>query len=154
MMPTATMPMDRTHRRWAGRLRIVALMGLWLWGTVLAATVASKEFKPELRLSSYNPTKTRDPFGGTKTATTGSSQSAAASMFQLEGILYDAQNPVAVINGRMVSLRKPVQVPVGMSEVEVNAVEITRQKVVLEVNGQRVELRLSAGVESPAATGK
>lgn len=136
---------------WRGLFALVAA-GLLCGGPAQAGKAASQEFKPDLRFSAYEPTKTRDPFGGK--AASSAVVSTGASVFQLQGILFDAKNPTAIVNNQLVSLNKPVKVPVGASEVEVKAVEMTRGKVVLEVGEQRVELRLSAGDDGAKPTGK
>jgi hypothetical protein len=140
-MPTRSSQL--TGRCWPTTVVVVAVC-LVLGGVVRAAPEASKDFQPELRFSTYQPTKLRDPFGGTR-ATAGSSGpvSSGPAAFQLQGILYDTKNPMAIVNNQPVALNKLVKVPVGGSEIEVKAVELTREKVVLEVGGKRLELWLS-----------
>jgi ribosomal protein L16/L10AE len=46
------------------------------------------------------------------------------------------------VNNQLVELNKPARVQIGQGEVEVKAVTITRDLVVLEVGGQKMELRL------------
>jgi len=66
----------------------------------------------------------------------------------LEGILYESANPSAIVNGRLLTLDKSVTLPAGNGEVKVRAVEITREHVVVEASGQKIELRLA--VQNPA----
>jgi ribosomal protein L16/L10AE len=58
------------------------------------------------------------------------------------GILYNAASPSALVNNQLVELNKPARMQTGQGEVEVKAVTITRDLVVLEVGGQKMELRL------------
>jgi hypothetical protein len=89
----------------------------------------------------------RDPFGaevpGTSGTTAGgTNRTAGVEGFKLMGILYNAASPSALVNNQLVELNKTVRMQTGQGEVEVKAVTITRDLVVLEVGGQKVELRL------------
>lgn len=111
---------------------------------------APADFKPELRPSTYAPTKTRDPFGwggpAPTVATTGTTAVAVQPVvnfpFRLEGIMYDPQQPAAIINNEMVVLKKTVTLRAGSVAIAVRATTITADRVVLEAGGQTVELRL------------
>jgi hypothetical protein len=137
-----------------------------IWGLTVSAGLPAppeapinpnREFKPELAKSTYAPTKKRDPFGwsGGAVATTSTGQvtrTFTASVnfpFRLEGIQYDPISPSAIINDRLVFLRKPVTLVAGSAAIEVKAVEITANRVVLEVGDQRVELRLAPERRKP-----
>jgi len=128
------------------------ILGSVLWlaaGLARADNVATNDTRPPLHLSTYQPTQTRDPFGRGPAAAGGG---VVVTGFNLQGILWDARKPMAIINDQLVSPHKPVTVPVGSAQVQVKALEITRDKVVLEVGTQRVELRLNTEEGSkPAA---
>ena len=120
---------------------------LFLCAWAGAATESKPASRFTLTLSTYATETVRDPFGAEvmKTAdATGSSSGhgASAEDFKLAGILYSATSPSALVNDRLVELNKPVMVQIGRGEVQVKAVTITRDLVVLEVGGQKVELRL------------
>ena len=132
---------------------IFLVIWLLVCSTAGAATKAQVEFTPELKLSTYEPVKVRDPFarlGGA--GRDGKATPSTPIALQLEGILYQSTNPSAIVNGKLVTLNKIVTLNAGNGEVQVKAVEITRESVLLDVGGQRVELRLSPrGSQSPAA---
>ena len=120
---------------------------------VSAGTAATAPQKPkrELELSGYEPTSARNPFmkPGVSSA---SAQSIGTTpvVFRLQGILYSAKQPAAMVNNVLVELDKPVTIVSGNVEVQVKAVSITRDTVVLEAGGQRAELRIS---DTDSATG-
>jgi hypothetical protein len=60
--------------------------------------------------------------------------------------LYNKVNPSALVNDQLVELNKTAKVHTAQGEVEVKAVEITHDLVVLDVGGQKIELRLG-GIE-------
>ena len=66
-------------------------------------------------------------------------------MLKLKGILYHAVHPAAIVNDQLVEFNKSVTVQTEQGAVEVKAVQITREVVLLEVGGQKVELRLGGG---------
>ena len=109
----------------------------------------------ELIASSYAPQKERDPFGSGVAESAGASAKAAASaasgMLKLNGILYDRVRPSAIVNDQLVELNKLVTVHTQQGDVEVKALEITREIVLLEIGGQKVELRLGGGEPEKAA---
>jgi hypothetical protein len=113
----------------------------------LAGTLPADETVSAYKLieSSYKTTKTRDPFAD-KTQISPSSKQVAGTplVFRLDGILYETNDPSASINGTLVRLNKPVTLVTDSGTVKVKAIEITREKVVLEVNDQKVELKISA----------
>lgn len=141
----------------AGPLRVVGILAfcqmilfvtlfLFFCAHAGAATPSQPNFKPELKLSSYSPEKARDPFGGGAAKSSGGSAVSTTSEgsvgLKLEGILYQTINPSAIVNGRLILVNKPTTVRMGSGEVEIKAIEITRDTVVLEVGGQKIELKL------------
>lgn len=127
----------------------IFFLALFLFLCARAGAAPESKSAPRfiLTLSTYTTQTARDPFGAEvlKTPGTtgaGSPGAAGAEGFKLMGILYDAANPSALVNDQLVELNKPVRMQTGRGEVEVKAVTITRDLVVLEVGGQKVELRL------------
>ena len=146
---------------WPSRLQIVGILAfvqsllflvIWLWicASAGAATTPKVGFNPDLQQSRYDPVKQRDPFAkaGATTAA-GKTLPAAARVFHLSGILYQPGNPSAVVNDKLLTLNKTVTLNAGNGEVQVKAVEITRDRVVLEAGGQKVELRMN--LQNPPA---
>jgi hypothetical protein len=121
---------------------------LFLFICAHAGAAVSKS-SPALQLnpSTYTAQTQRDPFGSEVPKSAGAADArttvtAGADSFKLMGILYSPTNPSALVNNELVELNKPVRVQIGQGEVEVKALVITRDTVVLEVGGQRMELRL------------
>jgi hypothetical protein len=129
---------------------VFIVLFLFICAWTHAGTTAGK---PTLDLqvigSSYAPQQQRNPFGsGTVVESTNgpgakASQTVAPGMLKLKGILYDPVRPSAVVNGQLVELNKTVTVSTEQGDIEVKALEITREFVMLEVGGRKVELRLS-----------
>jgi len=106
----------------------------------------SVEFNPQLIRSVYKPRVSRDPF--LKPGLTDGSGASRLAMtshgtFRLQAILWSPTNPSAVVNDQFLSLAKSVILSTASGNVEVKAVEIGRDRVVLDVAGQRVELKLN-----------
>jgi hypothetical protein len=143
-------------KSWPSRVQIIGILAfiqsllflvLWLWicGVAGAATPAKTESSLELKPSNYDPTKERDPFakaGTTKAATTNLA-SAATFVFRLDGILFEPTHPSAIVNGKLLTLDKIVSLKGGNGEIQVKAVEIVRDRVVLEAGGKRIELQIN-----------
>jgi hypothetical protein len=124
----------------------VALL-LFLCARAGAATTSNSTSRLELLPSTYATQTQRDPFGSevAKSATpttTGTILQSNNTAFKLMGILYDPVRPTALVNNEIVELNKPVKVESGQGTVEIKALSITRDAVVLDVRGQKVELRL------------
>lgn len=127
-------------------------------GTNVVSAKTVSGFVPEMKESVYAPESKRDPFFRASrqvtqtvgaTATVQPAVSIPASAFRLQAILLGRQSPLALVNGEPMELNKPVKMVIGGSEVQVKAVEIKRERVVLEVEGQKVELRLEEPDSSP-----
>ena len=153
------------HKRDTSVSRAVRIVGVIAFGQSLlflaiwllicasagAATTKPAEFTSELTASSYEPTSQRSPFSKTETSATpaGVKTDGPISVnLQLNGILYDATKPAAVVNGQVMLLNKVVTFNSPNGEVKVRAVEITRRRVVVDVSGQKVELQLGAATTS------
>lgn len=109
-----------------------------------AATKPQAEFNPELKVSTYKTAKVRDPFARSGVAAPGGKASPSVPItLHLQGILYQPTNPSAIVNDKLLTLDKIVTLSAGNGEVQVKAVEIARDRVVLDVGGQKVELWLS-----------
>jgi len=131
----------------------VALL-LFICARAGAATTTNSTSKLDLILSTYATQTQRDPFGAESpmsvaTATTGANPAGNSEAFKLMGILYDPINPTALVNNEVVELNKPIKVDTGQGTVEIKALTITRDAVVLDVKGQKVELRLGGDDRSP-----
>ncbi|MCG3146581.1 MAG: hypothetical protein PCFJNLEI_00012 [Verrucomicrobiae bacterium] len=131
-------------KRVVGRSRGIVVRGLLLASSVAAASAAKPEFDLNLQVSTYVPTQTRDPFAKATAVASETAQPVGVPVgFQLDGILYQATAPSAIVNGTLVTLNKSVEVTVKGTPVKVKATAITRREVTLEVNGQKVELQLN-----------
>ena len=151
-------PLERTlsrHSR-SDALRLVGLMAfgqsllflaIWLLicASAGAAGVKNVDFNRDLQLSEYQPAKARDPFGGMAGASANVEPTPIGTLaFQLQGILYQTKNPSAIVNNQLLTLNKTVTLETGIGTVEVRAIEITRNLVVLESRGQKVKLQLNS----------
>jgi hypothetical protein len=120
-------------------------LALWLLMCASAGAAPAKqpEFTTDLSVSTYNPTKQRSPLSKLPAGVIEvKSQPGVPLRLQLDGILYEATNPAAIVNGQVLSLNKVVTINSDGIEAAVRAVEITRSRVVLEVAGRTVELSL------------
>jgi hypothetical protein len=144
-------------RTWGGAAAWVAVIAIGqslLFLAVLlffclaaSAEPAPKEFVPELQMSTYGPRLSRDPFVSRVVAQMAPEVKVLPGMpivFQLQGILYQDGNPSALVNGQLLTKNKLTKITSDGKTVEVRAVEITRDRVVLESGGQRVELSMNA----------
>ncbi len=128
-----------------------AIIFLVLFLFVCAWTGAATESKSTADLqvtsSSYAPKKERNPFGSGTVDPADSPAKAdhviAPSLLKLSGILYDPVHPSAVVNGQLVELKKAVRVPTEQGEIEVKALRIGRESILVEVGGREHELWLS-----------
>jgi hypothetical protein len=124
----------------------IAFLVIWLLICASAGAVEQPkaEFSADIRLSTYKPVKQRDPFGKTSNGIREvKSQSGSVLGLQLDGILYQAKNPTAIVNGQLVTLNKIVTLNTGNEEIVIKAIEISRERVLLEANGRKLELNLS-----------
>ena len=145
---------------WVGVLAFCqAIIFLALFLLFCARAGAATEGKPahsvELISSTYTRQNARDPFGAqvasTDTNGTGMAMSVDAGSLKLLGILYDAAHPSALVNDQLLELNRPVKMQTTQGEVEVKALKITRELVVLQVGGQKMELRLGGGERTQEA---
>jgi hypothetical protein len=132
-----------------------ALVFIVVFLFICARAGAAIEGKPssglELSPSVYTPQNARDPFGSQVSNAAGATQPVATGQMKLQGILYNAVNPSALVNDQLVELNKPVKVHTEQGEVEVKALKITRELVLLDVGGQKIELRLGGDEHKPVA---
>jgi hypothetical protein len=132
---------------------VFVVLFLFLCAGAGAATEAKPASSLELSSSVYLPQNARDPFGSeVPKATDGTGASARLAgpdMLKLQGILYNKINPSALINDQLVELNKTAKVHTAQGEVEVKALEITRDLVLLDVGGQKIELRLGGNERKP-----
>jgi hypothetical protein len=96
----------------------------------------------------------RDPFGAQLPGSTDTNRAATvasvdAGTLKLMGILYDAVHPAALVNDQLLELNQPVKMRTVQGEVDVKALKITRELVVLQVGGEKMELRLGGAVPDP-----
>lgn len=123
---------------------------LFLCARAGAATESKSGHSLELIPSTYTAQNSRDPFGAqvaglVDTNGVGTVASVDAGTLKLMGILYDAAHPSALVNDQLLELNRAVKMQTAQGEVEVKAVKITRESVVLQVGGQTMELRLGGG---------
>jgi len=150
-------PLERsaTRHSLSRAMRVVGLLAfaqslvflvIWLLVCSSAGAAPAKKttFTPDLQLSTFAPAKSRDPFGrvGVSSPEVKSVPGAPIAL-QLDGILYESSNPAAIVNGRLLTLNKTVTLTTANGEVQVRAVEITRDRATVEAGGQKIELRLS-----------
>ena len=120
---------------------------LFLCARVGAATETKPGQSLELVLSTFTTQNTRDLFGSQSAGSTDTNSAATvtsvgADTLKLSGILYDAQHPSALVNDQLLELNHQVKIRTAQGEVEVTALKITRELVVLQVGDQTMELRL------------
>jgi hypothetical protein len=133
---------------------VFVVLFLFLCARAGAATEAKPTSSLELSPSTYLPQNVRDPFGSevpkTGDGTAATARLAGPDALKLQGILYNKVNPSALVNDQLVELNKTAKVHTDQGEVEVKALEITRELVLLEVGGQKIELRLGGSERKPA----
>lgn len=139
----------------------VIFLVIWLFCCLSAGARPAPPAKPSnemslaLEESTFKPVKTRDPFqpvGFVAAVTAGPKLVINDEMFRLQGILFSQSNPSAIVNDKLVSLNRTVSVTTSSGPVEVKAIEITRERVVLEVAGRRTELRLAVAKPQAQST--
>jgi hypothetical protein len=129
------------------QMAIFLALLLFLCARAGAATTSNSTSRLELVVSTYATPTQRDPFGSeipksVMPTTAGVTPAGGTEAFTLMGILYDPVKPTALVNNEILELNKPVKVDAGQGIVEIKALTITHDTVVLDVRGQRVELRL------------
>jgi len=95
-----------------------------------------------LNLSVYQPVAARDPFlkPGANVALV-SMQTADPTVLHLDGLLGSTNDLTAIVNGWAISLNKPVVLETAGGRLQIKAVKISFEGVILEVGGKRVELK-------------
>jgi len=101
----------------------------------------------------HNPKEGRDPFfpnsthgfSGLVTPTTASVPAAPPKM-TLMGISGPREKHLAIINGRTFGKGEEQDVPSANGRVHIRCLEIKEESVIIEVNGERQELRLRQGL--------
>src|SRR5208283_5209919 len=119
---------------------IFLVLFLFLCARVGAATESKPGHSFELTPSTYTTQNARDPFGAqvagsTDTNGAGTVTSVGAGALKLMGILYDAAHPSALVNDQLLELNRPVKMQTAQGQVEVKALKITREVVVLRLGG-------------------
>ena len=132
---------------------VFVVLFLFLCARAGAATEGKPTSNFELSPSVYLPQNVRDPFGSeapkAADGTAVAARIAGPETLKLEGILYNKANPSALVNDQLVELNKTAKVHTAQGEVEIKALEITHNLVVLDVGGQKVELRLGGNEPKP-----
>ncbi|HUJ12126.1 MAG TPA: hypothetical protein VL171_19125 [Verrucomicrobiae bacterium] len=127
---------------------IFLVLFLFMCAWAGARTVAKSNVDLRIVTSSYAPKNERNPFVSVAIAQTGdpaatTSPVIAPGLLKLDGVLYDPVHPSAVVNGQLVGPKRAVKVPTAQGEIEVKALQIARESILLEVGGQKLELWLS-----------
>ncbi len=135
---------------------IFLVLFLFLCARAGAATESKSGHSLELTPSIYATQNSRDPFGAqlpgsAETNRAGTVASVDAGALKLMGILYDAAHPAALVNDQLLELNQPVKMQTAQGEVDVKALKITRELVVLQVGGQTMELRLGGAAHDQEA---
>jgi hypothetical protein len=127
----------------------IIFLVLFLFVCAWAGAATARKSSDDLQVisSSYAPKKERNPFGSGTVEMADTSAKAdhviAPTLLKLSGILYDPVHPSAVVNGQLVELKKAVTIPTEQGEIEVKALRIARESILLEVGGREHELWLS-----------
>jgi hypothetical protein len=127
----------------------IIFLVLFLFVCAWAGAATERKSTVDLQVisSSYAPKKERNPFGSGTVDAVGSpakvDQVIAPGLLKLSGILYDPVHPSAVVNGQLVELKKAVRILTEQGELEVKALRITRESVLLEIGNREHELWLS-----------
>jgi hypothetical protein len=133
---------------------VFVLLFLFLCAWAGAATEGKSASSLELNPSVYTPQNVRDPFGSevpkVVEGVLAPVRFEGTDALKLQGILYNKVHPSALVNDQLVELNKTAKVHTAQGEVEVKALEITRDRVSLDVGGQKVELRLGGIEPKPA----
>lgn len=163
--------MDQSPTYRGAKEKVMILLHLFVavlaWGAAAPTAPAPSGFSPEMRESTYQPQRQRDPFLRTDLPEPKTPEKVqkdtpvrpirasqpkpkiSASAFRLQAILRDHRGLLAVVNGERLELNKPVQMPLESERRTVKAVEIGRDYVVLEVQGQRLKVRMEEASSEP-----
>ena len=93
----------------------------------------------------YQPIVSRDPFlSRDENLILTGPKTVDLRTFHLDGFLGPANNLNAVVNGWVLSLNKPVVIETATGHIQIKAVQIALDGVVLEVGDQHVKLKRDA----------
>ena len=124
---------------------LVGAVAIVVGATTAPAPPSNSDFQYNLNNSVYQPIVSRDPFlsRDENLALTGP-KTVDTRTFHLDGFLGPANNLNAIVNGCVLSLNKPIVVKIATGHIQIKAVQITLEGVVLEVGGQHVKLKCDA----------
>ena len=102
----------------------------------------NNNFHPALNTSTYQTLAARDPFlkPGENLVPTGP-KTIDQKTFHLDGFLGATNDLTAIVNGWVLRLNKPVAIETATGRIQIKAVQITLEGVVLEVGGQLMKLQ-------------
>ena len=112
--------------------------------TTAPASPPNTDFQPRLNESVYQPNTTRDPFlksGQSNGLSPSPDRPTDPTNIHLDGFLGSTNNLSAIVNGWVLNLNKPIQVETASGRLQIKAIRIALDGVVLEVDGKRVELK-------------
>ena len=104
-----------------------------------------EETKGVVTISVYDNSNNRpDPFlpVGMKRKGPEAEATLSDTELKLQGILWDPEKPIAIINRQRVGLNQTVSLALRAGEVTVTAIAIQRDKVVLKLDKRQIELEL------------
>jgi hypothetical protein len=87
----------------------------------------------------YNDHGKKDPFGPPKIDSVESDGEDVLAGIRLEGIIWDEDSPIAIINGKVVGVTDEIN--------GAKIIQIKQNEVVLEVNGEKMPLKLQTKLE-------
>jgi hypothetical protein len=79
----------------------------------------------------------------------GPKREIAPAWFHLQAILVGTRGSTALINGKLLELNKSESLLTAGGELQVKLVQIGRDRIVLEVEEQKLEVRLEEGTAPP-----
>ena len=133
---------------------LVGAVARGLGGTATPVPPPTANFQPRLTNSVYQPTASRDPFlkSGENIVPAGSNEKPStdsSTPFHLDGFLGASNDLVAIVNGWVLTLNKPRVLETATGPVQIKAVKITFDGVMLDVGGKIVELKRATAPPPP-----